>query len=142
LGVRIIDHTADIGIEVWAGSLEALFSEAGVGMFDQICPAIQDPEAATPTETRDIEARGTDLDDLLVRFLSDLHFIFDTEGILFRSFEFEELDAEKAFLRAKASGLSLTEEHQPEIDIKAITYHNLGIEKTHSEWRTAIIFDI
>src|SRR6187402_755801 len=75
---RPLEHTADVGIEVEAPSLETLFAEAAVALGDTLTPIAnvgRDLERAVAVESSEVEL-------LLVDFLSELLFLFETEGLV------------------------------------------------------------
>ena len=77
------DHTADVGVEVSAESLEEVFVESGRALFSLIV----DLEQLELNETETVELEGSDEVSLLIEWLAELIFLFDARGWLFREFQ-------------------------------------------------------
>lgn len=131
------DHTADIGLRVRAGDLGSLFAEAGRGLASLL---IENADQVRPQTQHAIELEGTDTADLLVDWLRELLFLFQAEGWIFIQFDVEVTENG---LRAQARGDKFDpERHQPDFDIKAVTYHHLRLEQDPQGWIAEVIFDI
>lgn len=85
---RIVEHTADIGIEVEAGSLEELFAGAAAGMFS----IIVDPETVTAVISRDITLHAADLEELMFAWLNELLYLLYAEALVPSRFEVKRID--------------------------------------------------
>ena len=135
---KTLEHTADLGVEVCADSLEGLFVEAAKAMFSEIAGGIEDIE---PAEEVKLQISGETLEDLLVGWLSDLLFYFDVAKFLFSQFSVE-INPDQKSLEGAAMGERIDEEkHTLKAHIKAVTYHQMKIEQRDGQWRTTIIFD-
>ena len=82
---RVLSHTADIGIEVTAPSLDALFDELLSATFQLTSPTDADADPAAVT-TRSVEVSAETLEDLVVDTLSEFLFIAETEDRHFCGF--------------------------------------------------------
>jgi len=132
-----VDHPADVGIRVWGASPEALFENAAHGLFD----TITDIDAIEPALTRTIELEGSDFEDLLVHWLSELNYLFQTEQMLFASFHVETL-TERGLVARLGGERRDGRRHEIEADIKGITFHDLEIGPTSAGWEATVIFDV
>ena len=72
---RTIDHTADVGFEFEASTLPALFQTAGLALFHEMVSGAGDMQATQLS----VEVSGLDLEDLLIRFLNELLYVFEEE---------------------------------------------------------------
>ncbi len=134
---EIFEHTADLGIRVRAATLEQLFVEAARGLFSTV---VANPEQIQPLLTRQLSVAGNEYDYLLFDWLNELLYIFETERFL-------PADCQ---IRISDHGLTATcrgepfdvERHQPDHEVKAITYHGLKVEKTDDAWLAEVIVDI
>lgn len=135
--LREIDHTGDVGIEVAAPSLEDLFARAAWAMFNVLADlASVQPRAALP-----VAVAAEDRAALLVRWLSELNFLHATQGWLFCAFEVEALGERR--LAATARGERYDDAcHTVYTEIKAVTFHDLTIERRGEGWHARIIFDL
>jgi len=134
---EVLDHTADLRIRVRASDLPSLFENAGHALFD----IIADINTVQPARRRRLSIQGADLEELMVNWLSELHYQFEVHGLLLRRFSVLSLDDRS--LRAQVQGEAYDpDRHRLKTDIKAVTYHQLEIAQVGGEWQAAIIFDI
>lgn len=133
---REIEHTADVGVELSAPDLPAAFERAAAAMFD----VISDIDGVAQTWHGRVRVTGLDLENLLVRWLSELLFISESEGVLLSRFTVDRLDGFD--LEAAVAGETLDRSrHAVRVEIKAPTYHGLRIEEVRGEWLVRVIFD-
>ncbi|MBN1484832.1 MAG: archease [Chloroflexia bacterium] len=134
---RLIDHTADFGLEIWGRTLEELFCHAAEGMMTLLVtlPAVQ------AHEEQIVAVEGHDREELLVSWLNELLYRAEVEEFLARRYEILEMD--ERHLRARVSGETFDpDRHGWGAGIKAATYHDLHIERAEEgEWRVVVIFD-
>lgn len=134
---EIIEHTADVGLRFFGKTLDSLFVNAACGLFDLIAELEKVEEKESVDFT--IEAEGKE--ELLVRWLSELHFRFEVDRQLFKRFQISKID--EKFLSAKAYGEKYdSERHELKTEIKAVTYHQLKVELSRKGWLAEVIFDV
>ena len=134
---KIIDHTGDLGIIVYGGNLKELFFNAGRAFFS----LITNLNRIRSTFEHTIILKGENLDELMVTWLGELLYLFDAKGMLFRKFDIEEVS--KDGLKATVRGESFQpERHVLKREIKAVTYHQVKVEKKGGNWEGRIIFDL
>jgi len=134
---EVLDHTADLRIRVRASDLPSLFENAGHALFD----IIADINTVQPARRRRLSIQGADLEELMVNWLSELHYHFEVHGLLLRRFTVLSLDDRS--LSAEVQGEAYDPDRHPlKTDIKAVTYHQLEIAQVGGEWQAVIIFDI
>jgi SHS2 domain-containing protein len=135
--IQIIDHTADIGIRAFGKDLPEALCYAARGMFS----LITDLRRVRCLQTIEIEVTAADRYELLVEWLNELLFRFDTEQMLFRQFTISALSDTR--LKAEVRGEKVDKKrHDLKKGIKAATYHGLKIESTASGCRIEVILDI
>jgi protein archease len=132
-----IDHTADLGLWIYGSDSRDLFRHAGEAFTD----LISETKKIRPTERRDIEVRGDSLEEMLVRFLKELLYLFETENLLFSKFTIKHLDDNLIQVEAHGEALDLAK-HPFKTGIKAVTYHQLRIEEWKGGLRATVIFDV
>ncbi len=137
MGFRSKDTTADIGLEVWASSLEELFEEAARGLFS----LMYDTSKVGEKEEIVWETEGSDTEDLLVSMLNDIIYLHEVKKMLFRNIKVEKLSAHKVAFTLKGEKYSPSK-HEILTEIKAATYHNIEIKKENGLYRTYIVFDV
>jgi len=82
-----------------------------------------------------------DRENLLVRWLTEVLFLYDAEKFLTAAIEFEVLN--DTLLKAKILGEPFNaRKHKLRLDIKAITYHQLKIEEHSGIWTARVFVDI
>jgi len=134
---RVIDHPADVGIEVPGDSREEVLARAALALFD----ILAERDGIRDTATRTVRAEGQDPADLLVNFLRECLALYTGEGFLIRT----------ARVRL-AGGTTLTAEvrgepydpgrHRIRTEIKAVTWHGASLEETAEGWTGRVIFDV
>jgi len=133
---EFIDHTADIGIAAYGADLKEAFSNAAYALFSLMVD-LEDVGAAICHE---VEVIAEDRMDLLVAWLNELIYLFETENMLFKSFEIGELTETR--LRSSCYGEKIDpERHKIKTAVKAATYHMLKIEEGDG-FRVQVLFDI
>lgn len=134
---EIIDHTADIGINVYGRTLKDLFSNAAVALFS----LISDPGQVKATETRTVSVSAPDRESLLICWLNELIYLWDTEHLLLSHFKITRLTSQH--LEAACLGERFDpSKHSVHRDVKAATYHMLQINRGTQGYQTRVIFDI
>ena len=78
MGYRILDHTADIGIEVHGSNLSDLFSQAALALVD----LLTDRHSLAREVEKIIRIEGTDLEDLWINYLREVLYLFNGESFL------------------------------------------------------------
>ena len=133
---EIIDHTADVGIIAYGADLRQAFANAAKALFS-IITELEDVEEVLH---HDIELTAPDQESLLVEWLNDLIYLFDTENIIFKRFDIIHLDHTQ--LRARAYGEKVNKaRHKIKTGVKATSYHMLKVDKDDG-CKVQVIFDI
>ncbi len=136
---RPLEHTADLGIEVEAETLDDLFREAGQAMFQEM---LENFHEIQPRQARQVSLQEQTLEDLFTGFLSELLFYFDAEGFITREIRVS-VDPDLFLLEGTVWGEPFDpERHRVRVGIKGITYHMLVIERRGNRWYARVIFDV
>lgn len=131
------DHTADLGLRIRAGDLNELFAEAGRALFSVIVANLDEVALGV---VADIELESEDCELLLLDWLNELLYLFESQRLVCRSFEVH-VDGNR--LTAAVHGEELDEtRHRVEHEVKAITYHELKLEPMADGWLAEVILDI
>ncbi len=154
-GITFLDHTADVGIDLEAPSLELLFHRAAVGML-ALLQGLDDEEPgaaslseadgasdrsgledARGVEVLSMELEAEDAPALLADWLRELLFLHETRHADYARATFDRLG--ETVLEARLE----TEPAAPAVrEIKGVTYHELGVERTEGGWAARVIFDV
>ena len=133
---EVIEHTADAGIRAYGDDISEAFANAARGLFSLITE-LDDIEEA---EYREIEITAPDQESLLVQWLNELIYLFDTDNIICKRFEIIHLD--KTRLKARAYGEKAdSSRHELKTGVKAATYHMLNVNENNG-WKVEVLFDL
>jgi SHS2 domain-containing protein len=134
---ELIDHSADIGVRVYGGSIAELFENAAFALFD----VMFDTAGVEPVLEREFVCSSASIEDLLVEWLGNVLYVFDTEHIVFSRFRVTELHG--TMLKACAEGAQYDPaRHEVKTLVKAVTYHTLCVQHTQTGCTASVIFDI
>ena len=136
---RVFAHTADVGARVGGRTLRRLFEHAALALLD-----LGGDRAAVRARRRvAIAVQGSSLEDLLVRWLSEILFHQVIRGWRFRSGRVESLDRRRLRLRGAALGEPFeSRRHKRGREVKAVTYHRLRLVRRGGRWSVRIVFDV
>jgi SHS2 domain-containing protein len=134
------DHTGDIGVEVRAASLEQLFAEAA-SAFTEI---LTEPALVRSRLSAEISLRSPEVDLLMVDWLNELLYLFETRAMLVSSARVTlGRDAAEHRLDATVGGEAFDPARHPiKVTVKAVTYHALEVLETTGLWRARIVVDV
>jgi SHS2 domain-containing protein len=134
---EILDISGDAGIRAFGKDLTELFVNAGTGMYSLITDLTDIQEKKTIA----VSTQGNSWEGLLVSFLNELVFHFDTYGFIGKSLAVTALNMNN--VTANISGEEFNpDRHKGKLLIKAATYHKLKMEKKGDRWEAEVIFDI
>lgn len=132
--VTLLSHTADVGFEIRAPSLEALFRAAAVTTMELVYG--QKPTGDGSERTVDLTA--DDLPTMLRSWLRDLLWWSEVEGVA--TCDILSIDVGDEALTAKVVGTDSAPE--PIREIKGVTLHRLVVEPRKRGWFCRVIFDV
>ena len=133
---EIVDHIADVGIIAYGADISQAFANAARALFSLITE-LDDVEEFLH---RDIELVAPDEESLLVEWLNELIYLFDTENIVFKRFDVTKLNNTQ--LKARSYGEKVdSSKHRLKTGVKAATYHMLKVNKGNG-CRVQVLFDI
>jgi len=134
---KLIDHTADIGIEFWGKTKKDLFENAVEAMFDLIV----DLTGINNVNVKVVTAKGADAEDLLVNFLREALYLFNGKKWIIKQCKLLEMKSGQIVAQLQGEPYD-SDKHQLKTEIKAVTYHGLSIEKKAQGWKAKVIFDV
>ena len=134
------DHTADVGLEVSAPSLQDIFSTAALALFDLLIETDAHREQPEFNE-RAIALQAADPPELLVRWLSELLYLHESANLVFRRLKVTHLS------HGQLIGVVIWESfdrahHRVRREVKGVTYHQVCVEQEPAGWRARVIFDV
>jgi SHS2 domain-containing protein len=121
-----LDHTADAKFQAFGRNLEEAFANAALATAS----LMWDPEQVKPKISHPFRVQGHDLEQLLVRFLGEIVYLFDTRAFLLHS-------ADEVRIENEPDGFRLQGVFRGDIDsglydlfggVKAVTYNEIKVE--------------
>ena len=134
---RIIEHTADLGLEIFGDDLAQLFEHAAHAMVDQIT----DRHALNGIEQRPVMLSGEDWPDLMINWLRELLALWTIEDQLLQRARVETIEPFQLKAELFTDPYS-AEHHRIRSEIKAVTYHRMTVEQRREKWMAVVIFDV
>ena len=135
-GFEILEHTADVGIRGWGPDRNSLFAAMASGLF----AIITDPECVHPTMERRIHLEADSLADLLHDWLEELNTLHQIHGELYAEFRPR---VREGSLEAVIRGEPIDPgRHDLRLEVKAVTWHGLKLERTDDGHEAGVLLDI
>ena len=130
-----LSHTADVKIRACAPTLDALFSEACRALMQVMYG--EDRRGGTP---RGIDIGAPDQESLLCDFLSEVLYVSEVEGLVFRD---AEVRLDGMHLHAVLDGEPFDPvRHNKGTEVKGISYSGMSIQKNAKGYMLDILFDV
>jgi SHS2 domain-containing protein len=139
--IEMLDHTADVGFELGAPTLEGLFEEARRALLMVV---FQRPPQEGEHEG-EIRLSAPDSETLLVRWLNELNYLIQDSGFVSvrARIDIRETGEAGYALDALLSGAPLLlEEYGWQGEIKSATFHGLEITDNDEGWHARVILDV
>jgi SHS2 domain-containing protein len=133
--------TSDLAFTASGATLGEVFAAAAEAM----CAAtVEHPEQVQATVVRSVGLRDDDVELLLLRFLGELIFLRDAEGLVLRPVRVACDAADGGFvLTADLAGEPLDPaRHALASEVKAATAHGLSVRRTQDGWQASATLDI
>ncbi len=129
------EHTADILMHVWSPDIQSLFVDCGHALMTTMYQGSARPECSYS-----FTVTGTDHEQLLQAYLSELLFLTETENIVFS--EISVVMGDKS-LTAQLSGEPFDrKKHGGGTEVKGISFFGLAISRQNDEYVLDILFDV
>jgi SHS2 domain-containing protein len=134
---EILEHPSDLGIEAHGDSIQELFRNAARGLMSVIAGASR----IEPQQEKSVFIPAIDRENLMVRWLTEILYLYDAEKFLTADVKYETLN--DTLLKATLLGEPYdASKHELKLDVKAITYHQLSISERNGMWTARIFVDI
>lgn len=135
-GVRELDHSGDVGLEVWGASREELLANATRGLC-----GLMTWSRVESVAMRRLEVHASNLTDLVVDWLSEIIRCVATHAELYPGATIDTAGDDFASGVLHAAPLDASR-HELRFDVKAATYHHVLVEETADGYHARIIFDL
>jgi len=135
--VRELAHTADVGFEVEAPTVPALFERAALGL----AATVAELDGVAARERRTVAVHADDRSALLHDFLHALLLLAQIDCFLISAVEVEQVDERS--VRAVVLGEPVDPgRHHLHGEVKAVTWHGLTVAPTDAGWRARVLLDV
>ena len=126
MSYKILEHTADVKIEVTEKDLEHCFKDSAKALRDIIGQDVKDKIKAI--QEVEIEVGGKDLESLFYNFLEEFLFLLDAENFLVYKVDKIEFSENNKRLSAKIAGDNANR-HKFTNRVKSVVYEDVKITK-------------
>lgn len=132
-----LEHTADIALKVYGRTPVELIRNAVEGLAS----VITDPDEVQLTTVIRMDISADSLEDILVRVLNELVYLFDTRQFICVRLDIDSFNGRH--LTGQAHGEEYDDRKHPIIQVvKAATHHNLQVTTSAEGLETVLILDI
>jgi SHS2 domain-containing protein len=127
---RILDHAADAKLRAFGATIGEAFANAALGLVS----LMTDWGSVEPRLSHDVSVEASDVEGLLVRFLSEILYLSDAKAFVLAGVENVVIEAPASGaspwrLSARFVGDDRPGRYDFHGDVKAVTYNELKIEK-------------
>jgi SHS2 domain-containing protein len=124
---KILPHTADGKFQAYGATLEEAFGNAALALAS----LMWDWRSVEPRTRYPIRVRGRDLEQLLVKFLGEVVFLFETRSFLLGEVAAVTIEPGEADCRIEATFIGDRLSDRTEIfgGVKAVTYNEMKVEE-------------
>ena len=130
---------ADIAFEAVGKNLEELFVSCAEALEDSMVNL----KDVKNTIVKDVKLEEDNTENLLFKFLNELIFLKDVEGLLFSKFNVKIKQNKKYVLSAKLAGEKINHKrHELRNDVKAVTMHLFEIKQIGKNFKATVVLDI
>jgi SHS2 domain-containing protein len=134
---HLLEHPSDIGIEASGPTIREAFEQAALGFT----AVIADVDTIEAVDERQVHVDAQDYENLLVRWLSEILYLYDGEDFLVKRVDIKSISPTR--ITAKLVGEKYEQEkHILKLDVKAITYHQLSIKMDIGTSTVRVFLDI
>jgi len=132
--------TSDLAFTASGSSVAEVFHAAAEAL---LAATVERPEAVEPKVVRSLHFTDTDPELLLLRFLNELIYLRDAEGLVLRPLHVDCRSDGRIELSAELAGEALDPaRHEPACDVKAATAHGLALTRRDGAWHASVTLDV
>ncbi len=132
-GHELLEHTADLGVRAHGATLEELFEQATLGLAEVL--GAWRPGGG---EVLPVAVEAGDRGGLLVDWLNEVVYVQEVRGASLAAVDVERV----ADGRAAGSLTLAPEPPSGGIYVKAVTYHQLKVERRAGGWLAEVYLDV
>jgi SHS2 domain-containing protein len=134
---KLVEHTADIGIEAWADSAATVLLDMAQGMKSLMFGESR----ASARFATEIVLQAEEPVELLVCWLNEIAYWSEKDNLVPAAFRIDLLS--DTDLRATVSGEPFDpSRHSVERQVKSVTYHQACLEELEQGWHARVYVDL
>ncbi|HUU80840.1 MAG TPA: archease [Acidobacteriota bacterium] len=137
LDFSVLDHTADLRIRIRGKDLRDLFEKAAKSMMHVMVKGVSSENAYT----LELSVQGTDLSDLMVRWLGEILYLFEGEHQVVIAVKINTISPTYLDATVKTVPFDLNL-HEVLCEVKAVTYHQIEVVQEDDRWETRVTLDL
>lgn len=144
-GYKYLEHSTDAFVQAYGSDLDDLFENCAKGMVN----IMFDIEKVEICQSMTITANGEELENLLYDWLEKVLLKILVDQIVLSRFSVEisekylNVDKKGYFLKAYVQGEKVDyDKHNYKIEIKAVTYHELNIQRIDTKFVATFLVDL
>ncbi len=135
---RLTKHQSELAVRVTGDSQADLFANSAMALFDVM---VADVDKIESKERLPLEVEGTDRDDLMVNWVRELLYLYQSSGYLLREFTIREV--KDTVVKADVVGEKIDpDRHEVKQEIAAVAFHKSRMDKTGNQWTAHLIFEV
>ncbi|MFO7981529.1 MAG: archease [Candidatus Aminicenantes bacterium] len=136
---EFMNHTADAQFRAYGSSLEEAFQNAA----EATANLMWETEKIKPIKRKNVNVKGKDRKQMLVNFLEEILFLFESDDFLVHSIKDLSIHKDKKGYQLKAyfEGDQISDKYEIFGSIKAVTYNEMIIESNDS-YMIQVVVDI
>lgn len=136
-GYRLLEHTADMGIEARAESCTRVLEEMARGLAMMLFG----DSLASASVFRKVQLNAEDPTELMVAWLNEIVYWCERDNLVPALLKIDSLTTGE--LRGTLSGEPFNpQRHHVEREVKAVTYHQACLEKAAEGWHAKVYVDL
>ena len=134
---RITKHHTELAVRITGGSQADLFANSAFALFD----VMTDLAAVEIKERIPLEIEGNERDDLLVNWMRELLYLYQSNGYLLKEFKINQV--KDTVVKAEVCGEKVDpDRHEVKQEIASVAAHKSRMEKTGNQWIAQVIFEL
>ena len=134
MGYRMVEHTADLAMELEAPGEAELLALGARAMVTLLTGR----EAIEGSDQRRLELTSMDREDRLVQWLNEVLLLATVDGFVISAAELRLNEGGlEALLTGRSEAWDLLEQ-----ELKSVTYHDLVLEQRAGGWFARIVIDV
>ena len=134
---ELLEHPADIGFRAYGASVQELFANCARALVSINI----DPSNIHFAQHFSVSADGSDYESLLVNWLNEVLYYVDGKCLALRAFDISRLTETHIECIATAEARD-PQKHPPRLVVKAVTYHQLQVQRTENGWIAEVYVDV